>query len=112
MTGHQKFDESPFCLNDGKWILHNNTYLDSADVLNLDKIDRHYCVTMDVNRDGRDDVLCNVGASKGMGEGFNELYITQPDGSLLKIQVCRSRCTLFSFCTRAFDSRLISTMPF
>ena len=87
VTGHQKIDESPFCLNDGEWVLNNVTYLDSADVLNLDKIDRHYCVTMDVNRDGREDVLCNVGASKGVGEGYNELYITQPDGSLEKIQV-------------------------
>jgi hypothetical protein len=87
VTGHQKIDESPFCLYDGRWTLNNNTALDSEDVLNLNTIDRHYCVTMDVNRDGRDDVLCNVGASKGKGEGFNELYITQPDGSLLKIQV-------------------------
>jgi hypothetical protein len=87
VTGHQKYDESPFCLYDGRWALNNRTYLDSEDVLNQGKIDRHYCVTMDVNRDGHDDVLCNVGASKGRGEGFNELYMTQPDGSLEKIQV-------------------------
>jgi hypothetical protein len=92
VTGHQKYDESPFCLYDGRWTLNNNTALDSEDVLNLNTIDRHFCVTMDVNRDGRDDVLCNVGASKGKGEGFNELYITQPDGSLLKIQVRMNQC--------------------
>lgn len=36
-------------------------------------VDRHDCVTMDVNKDGEIDIVCLVGAHKGRGLGLNEL---------------------------------------
>jgi FG-GAP-like repeat len=47
--------------------------------------DRHFCVTMDVNKDGLDDIICNVGAFQGRGEGYNELFITNLDGSITRV---------------------------
>jgi FG-GAP-like repeat len=66
----------PRCLVDGNWILPKNN------VTLVKGPDRHYCVTMDVNRDGLDDIICNVGAGRGMGLGANELYFTRPNGTL------------------------------
>ena len=48
-------------------------------------IDRHDCVVIDNNGDGIPDLTCVVGADSGMGEGYNEVYVTQPDGSLHKL---------------------------
>jgi hypothetical protein len=62
--------------------------LDASDALNGGPIDRHYCVTMDVNRDNRTDIICGVGAVLGTGDGYTELYLTQPDGSVQKMLVC------------------------
>lgn len=63
--------------------------LDYTDAMNSHRkqIDRHSCMSMDVNHDGLPDVVCVVGAMKGTGYGFNELYLTQPGGrSLKKVQ--------------------------
>lgn len=58
--------------------------------------DRHYCVTMDVNKDGLDDIICNVGAGSGRGEGYNELFVTNLDGSITR--VCNKNETSDSMC--------------
>jgi hypothetical protein len=42
---------------------------------------------MDVDRDGFDDVICNMGAGKGMGFGYTELYLTNPKNGTLKLIV-------------------------
>jgi FG-GAP-like repeat len=47
--------------------------------------DRHYCVTMDVNKDGLDDIICNIGAFQGTGEGYNELFFSNLDGSITRV---------------------------
>jgi hypothetical protein len=88
ITGHQTCFESPRCLVNGTWIRNNRTMLDASDALNGGPIDRHYCVTMDVNRDNRSDIICGVGAVLGTGDGYTELYLTQPDGSVQKMLVC------------------------
>jgi hypothetical protein len=62
------------CLVDGKWI--------ESDLVSIRWNDRHFCVTMDVNSDGRDDLICTVGAVSGRGKGYTELYMTLPNGTL------------------------------
>jgi hypothetical protein len=37
---------------------------------------------MDVDRDGLPDIICGVGAGAGLGVGYTELYMTQPNGTL------------------------------
>lgn len=89
MIGHQKDDEEPLCeVEPGKWERLGKAILDVNDELNAEDsnaIDRHDCVTMDVNHDGAEDIICGVGANKGTGYGYNELYLTQDDGTLKKI---------------------------
>lgn len=105
MVGHQPNDESPWCLSTlaVSTILPetNETFIDYSNsawkqpfLATLDKIDRrnamdgdkridrHDCVKVDANYDGLDDIICGVGANKGKGEGFNELYLgTNHSGS-------------------------------
>lgn len=62
--------------------------MDRNDAKNRDgskNIDRHDCVTLDVNRDKLKDIVCVIGADKGRGWGYNELYLSKPDGTLRKI---------------------------
>lgn len=63
--------------------------LDISDELNqIDgpkTIDRHGCTSVDVNLDGLPDVVCGVGANKGRGHGYNELYLTATNGSVSKV---------------------------
>jgi FG-GAP-like repeat len=41
---------------------------------------------MDVNMDGYDDIICNVGAGKGKGVGYDELFMTDPaTGSIAQL---------------------------
>jgi FG-GAP-like repeat len=83
VTGHDgHLIDRPMCLIDGEWVHPTNNF--TALVRGPD---RHACVTMDVNRDGLDDVLCNVGAGSGKGRGDNEVYLTEPNGSLTKLDV-------------------------
>jgi hypothetical protein len=78
VTGHQIDNERPRCLWDGSWVVSNSTELNNTK-------DRHACVNMDVNRDGYDDLVCKVGAHKGMGEGYNEVFLTEPSGSTVQL---------------------------
>eukprot|EP00978_Attheya_sp_CCMP212_P039129 scaffold200803_cov47-Attheya_sp.AAC.1 len=48
-------------------------------------IDRHGCAAIDLNADLKEDMVCMVGADEGDGEGFNEAYLTQEDGTLSKL---------------------------
>uniref|UniRef100_A0A7S3L124 FG-GAP repeat protein n=1 Tax=Amphora coffeiformis TaxID=265554 RepID=A0A7S3L124_9STRA len=109
MIGHQPgHQERPWCLtsaNDDEtdfvdydfanstWQLSETTVLERQDPLNAENakrgwrsnIDRHDCIVMDVNFDGlAADIVCGVGAIDGTGYGFNEVYVAQPDGSLIK----------------------------
>jgi FG-GAP-like repeat len=40
---------------------------------------------MDVNKDGYDDIICNVGAGMGRGAGYNELFMTDATGSIAQL---------------------------
>jgi len=42
--------------------------------------DRHGCAAADVDRDGRLDLYCEIGAVQGTGEKRNELWLQRPDG--------------------------------
>jgi hypothetical protein len=99
MVGHQPDDETPWCLssqatavpvpgttNDiyidythSVWTQPFLTTLDEMDRRNDNdgdrSIDRHDCVTVDANHDGVDDIICGVGANKGSGVGYTELYL-------------------------------------
>jgi FG-GAP-like repeat len=90
LVGHQTDAESPYCLSDeGHWVLNPLVVLDSNDPLNdidgPNGIDRHDCTMVDANGDGVNDLVCGVGANKGTGYGYNEVYITQPNGTLEKV---------------------------
>jgi FG-GAP-like repeat len=89
LVGHQSDSESPYCLTDHGWVRNLLVVLDSKDPLNAidgpNNIDRHDCTAVDVNGDGVRDLVCGVGADKGKGTGFNEVYITQENGTLKKV---------------------------
>ena len=64
--------------------------MDIGDALNTQDggrvIDRHDCGVIDANGDGLMDLYCTVGANRGTGRGYNELYLTRQDGSLHKMR--------------------------
>ena len=72
-VGHQSDNERPSCQQaNGTWIQSHTTVLDRNDTLNPAElsesvIDRHGCAILDVNLDGINDVVCTVGANKGLG---------------------------------------------
>jgi hypothetical protein len=90
LLGHQS-PEAPYCYINGNWTESNTVVLDDVDALtqshnDISKhIDRHGCAAIDVNHDGLLDIVCIVGADQGLGAGYNELYMTQPNGSIAKI---------------------------
>lgn len=90
LVGHQ-LEDTPHCFNaeSNTWHTPKIAMMDNRDPLNdLDgkppNIDRHGCDVLDVNFDGLPDIVCGVGANKGFGDGYSELYITQEDGSIQK----------------------------
>lgn len=90
LVGHQ-LDETPHCYNaeTDEWTTPRIAMMTNRDALNdLDgkppNIDRHGCTFFDVNKDGLPDIVCGVGANKGEGFGYTELYFTQEDGSIKK----------------------------
>ena len=89
-VGHEARDR-PWCLDsDGSWSKSPVAHLDLMDRKNWRDgprpgIDRHDCVALDANGDGLEDITCLVGANKGQGVGFNELYLTQRSGKLEKV---------------------------
>jgi hypothetical protein len=90
LVGHDNTPETPWCQQpDGAWVQPGIAALDKTDPLNAvdgpRHIDRHDCARIDANADGLPDIVCVVGANKGTGNGFHELYITQSDGRLERI---------------------------
>lgn len=73
----------------GQWTRPRWAELDELDPLNFRDdpytIDRHDCGVIDANLDGVPDLYCLVGANRGLGVGYNEVYLTRKDGSLFKI---------------------------
>ena len=90
IPGHKdRLEDGPDCLNGGNWTRPHIAYMDTNDVLNRidsNNIDRHECGVLDINDDGIRDIYCLVGANKGRGLGFNEIYLTRKDGSLRKVK--------------------------
>lgn len=103
-VGHQGDDETPWCLSNpqnGTFSFENYNYsgavfdrprnavLDRQDSLNVldgpNNIDRHGCTAIDVNSDGIKDIVCGVGANRGQGHGYNELYLSSPNGNVTKV---------------------------
>jgi FG-GAP-like repeat len=90
LVGHQTDRESPYCLTDVGWVMNPLVVLDLHDPLNdIDGntafIDRHDCTAVDANGDGVKDLVCGVGADGGQGYGYNEVYLTQENGTLTKV---------------------------
>lgn len=100
LVGHQPENEAPFCFdeNSKKWSPRYEASLDTIDEDNDNKridarynketpnIDRHDCVKLDVNGDHLDDIICVLGAYKGKGGAYNELYFTDPTNNRLEKQ--------------------------
>lgn len=91
LPGHKDFiPDEPLCLgSDGNFTKLGVARLDTIDSLNaIDNptvIDRHACGALNIDNEGSVDIYCLVGANKGEGVGYNELYITQPNGTLKKV---------------------------
>lgn len=90
VAGHQnELVDTPYCKVNGQWGRPRWANLDLLDPLNLRDdphvIDRHACGFIDANNDGLLDIYCLVGANRGQGEGYNELYLSRPDGSIYKV---------------------------
>jgi len=68
--------------DDQVWYWTKNGYKPAEQV--FEHVDRHDCDAADVNRDGRIDLFCAVGADKGTGTGLNELWMQNVDGSFTK----------------------------
>ena len=75
LTGHDKPLDPGFCYNGTVREWQPGPALGSSQ-------DRHDCVALDANFDDVDDVICVRGAMRGIGFGYTELHLTQPDGSL------------------------------
>ncbi len=103
MVGHQAFNETPWCLvpKDGTTSFSNYNFanatfvqpktvvLDVNDANNAQKgrlsLDRHDCIAIDLNKDGVPDIVCAVGALKGTGYGYIEVYLTNANNTVTKI---------------------------
>lgn len=88
LVGHQSQGERPSCWNRTHWLHNSPAVMEVSDIWNsVDSphIDRHECVAMHVNNDDLLDIVCLVGADKATGKGYNEVYLTRPNGSLFKI---------------------------
>lgn len=70
ITGHDQDDRI--------WYWTSTGYQPSPQTLVW--VDRHDCDAADVNRDGRLDMYCGVGADRGQGIGLNELWLQGADG--------------------------------
>jgi hypothetical protein len=67
------FDRPRRAVLDTVDTLHNTTPYTRS-------IDRHGCTPLDVNDDGVPDIICGVGANKGTGHSYNEVYVTAYQG--------------------------------
>ena len=100
LLGHQPENEAPFCFDahEKQWFPRYESSLDTIDKDDDNKqidlrsnkktpnLDRHDCVKLDVNGDNIDDIVCVLGAYKGMGGAYNELYFTSSVNNRLEKQ--------------------------
>jgi len=91
LVGHESRGEAPYCLvsdaDDFTDVDYAGSVWEQSSLaeLNAPK-DRHDCVALDVNGDDVPDIVCGIGAVRGTGDGFNELYLTNPaDGSVSEV---------------------------
>jgi hypothetical protein len=70
ITGHDT--------DDRVWYWSPAGYVPSAQILVW--VDRHDCDAADINRDGRLDMYCAVGADRGNGVGRNEVWLQDEAG--------------------------------
>ena len=80
-TGHHAGDPVYCEESEGVWV-QGQPYMSAQD--------RHGCGVVDVDQDGVDDVVCAIGGGRGglatsEAPGTNEVYLTQPDGSLSRV---------------------------
>lgn len=80
--GHDDFFVSGHDETDRIWYWSPSGYVPSPQVFVM--TDRHDCDAADFNRDGRMDFYCAVGALRGTGKGYNELWLQRLDGSFYK----------------------------
>jgi hypothetical protein len=74
LIGHHHWEPAYLYLND-----NHGTFTRTARSA-FPTRDRHDCSFGDANGDGREDVYCAIGASRGSGFSKNELWIQGPDG--------------------------------
>lgn len=65
----------------GRLLLNDRGTFDDAPRFSIPDRDRHGCDAADVDADGRVDLYCSIGASKGSALKANELWMAEPDGS-------------------------------
>lgn len=65
----------------GRLLLNDRGRFDDAPGVSIPDRDRHGCDAADVDADGRMDLYCAIGASKGAALKANELWMAGPDGS-------------------------------
>jgi hypothetical protein len=76
--GHDDFFITGHDPNDRVWYWTAEGYVPSPQVLPW--TDRHDCDAADVDRDGRIDIYCAVGAERGLGDAPKELWMQGADG--------------------------------
>lgn len=64
----------------GRLLLNDRGRFDDAPGFSMPDRDRHGCAAADINADGRLDLYCAIGASKGSALKANELWVAQADG--------------------------------
>ena len=82
LDGHDDFLIPGHDSDDRIWYWSPSGYVPSLQL--LEWVDRHDCDAADVNLDGLPDIYCTVGAEKGLGIGYNELWMQQKDGTFVK----------------------------
>lgn len=65
----------------GRLLLNRGGRFERAPGVSIPDRDRHGCAAADVDDDGRIDLYCAIGASKGVALKANELWLAQPDGT-------------------------------
>jgi hypothetical protein len=80
--GHDDFFVSGHDETDRVWYWSPAGYVPSSQVFVM--TDRHDCDAADFNLDGRMDFYCAVGALRGTGKGYNELWLQRLDGTFRK----------------------------
>ena len=65
----------------GRLLLNDRGTFEDAPGFSIPDRDRHGCDAADVNADGRIDLYCAIGASKGSALKANELWVSERDGS-------------------------------